>query len=65
MSASSNTGLMVALETVANMYAFSYRGTPLEDAFLGAIVLAKDEASVDSVKKAIEDKGFWHNRLKI
>ena len=58
MAASISSSLLTTRDTVAEMYAFSYLGTPLEDAFLGAIVLAKDEASVDSVKKAIEDKGF-------
>ena len=58
MAASISSSLLTTRDTVAEMYAFSYLGTPLEDAFLGAIVLAKDEASVDSVKKAIEGKGF-------
>lgn len=58
MAASISSSLLTTRDTVAEMYAFNYLGTPLEDAFLGAIVLAKDEASVDSVKKAIEDKGF-------
>lgn len=58
MAASTSMGLMVAPETVADMYAFSYRGTPLEDAFMGAMVIAKDEASVEGVQKAIQDKGF-------
>lgn len=58
MAASISSSLLTTRDTVAEMYAFSYLGTPLEDAFLGAIVLAKDGASVDSVKKAIEDKGF-------
>jgi putative ABC transport system permease protein len=58
MAASSSSGLAVTRGTVAEMYAFSYAGTPLEDAFLGAIVMAKDEASVDGVKEAIEKKGF-------
>lgn len=58
MAASTSMGLVVTPETVAGMYAFSYRGTPLENAFMGATVIAKDEASVEAVKKAIEDKGF-------
>lgn len=58
MTASASIGLMVTPDTVADMYAFSYRGTPLEDAFMGATVVAKDEASVESVQKAIQDKGF-------
>ena len=58
MSASAGSALMVAPETVAQMYKFSYRGTPLEDSFLGAVVEAKDEASVQGVKVAIEGKGF-------
>lgn len=58
LSAVGSTTLRTSRDTVAGMYAFSMQGTPLENAFLGATVLAKDEASVDSVKKAIEDKGF-------
>ena len=58
MAASISSSLLTTRDTVAEMYAFSYLGTPLEDAFLGAIVMAKDEASVDGVKEAIEKKGF-------
>ncbi len=64
MSASAGTSLMTARDTVAAMYAFSYEGTPLENAFLGAIVMAKDEASVEGVKQAIQDKGFMAQTAK-
>ncbi len=58
LSAVGSTTLQVSRETVANMYGFSMAGTPMADAYMGAGVKAKDEASVDAVKKAIEDKGF-------
>ena len=58
LSAVGSTTLRTSRDTVAEMYAFSMEGTPLETAYIGATVLAKDEASVEGVKKAIEDKGF-------
>ena len=58
LSVSSSTALKVSETTVAKMYAFSQKGTPLESAFLGATVLAKDEASVEGVKNAITAKGY-------
>ena len=58
LAANASTGLQVQRDTVADMYAFTQKGTPLENAFLGAIVLAKDEASVDGVKAAITDKNY-------
>lgn len=50
--------LKVSKQVAADMYEFSHKGTPLEDAFLGAIVLAKDEANVEGVKTAISGKGY-------
>ncbi len=58
LSAVGSTTLRTSRDTVAAMYFFTMQGTPLEDAYVGATVLAKDEASVDGVKQAIEDKGF-------
>ncbi|MGO3702106.1 MAG: ABC transporter permease [Candidatus Saccharimonadales bacterium] len=58
LAANASTGLQVQRDIVADMYAFTQKGTPLENAFLGAIVLAKDEASVDGVKAAITDKNY-------
>ncbi len=58
LSAVGSTTLRTSRDTVADMYAFSMKGTPLENAYIQATVLAKDEASVASLKQAIEDKGF-------
>ncbi len=58
LSAVGSTTLQVSRDTVADTYAFSMAGTPMADAYMGASVKAKDEASVEAVKKAIEDKGF-------
>lgn len=58
ISAIGSTTLQVSRDTVASMYSFAMAGTPMADAYMGAGVRAKDEASVEGVKKAIEDKGF-------
>lgn len=58
LSAVGSTTLRTSRDTVADMYAFSMKGTPLETAYIGATVLAKDEASVAELKKTIESKGF-------
>lgn len=64
MAASVNSSLLTTRSTVADMYTFSYRGTPLQDAFLGATVLVNDEANVESVKSAIQSKGFMAQSAK-
>lgn len=58
LAATSSTSLQVDNETVAEMYEFSQSGTPMEDAFLGAIVMAVDEADVDQLKTAITEAGY-------
>lgn len=58
LSAVGSTTLRTSRDTVADMYDFTMRGTPLEDAFLGATVLAESESAVDGVKEAIEGKGY-------
>lgn len=58
LSAIGSTTLQVSRDTVADMYAFSMAGTPMADAYMGAGVRAKDEASVEGIKKAVEDQGF-------
>lgn len=58
LSAVGSTTLRTSRDTVAEMYAFSMKGTPLESVYVGATVLAVDEASVEGVKKEIEAKGF-------
>ena len=58
LSAVGSTTLRTSRDTVADMYAFSMAGTPLENAYMGATVLAQDEASVEGVKQAISDAGY-------
>lgn len=58
LSAVGSTTLRTSRDTVSDMYTFSMAGTPLEKAYVAATVMAKDEASVEGVKKAIEDKKF-------
>lgn len=64
MSASASTGLMVDQKTVAEMYKVSHKGTPLEDAFLGAIVVADDEANVGTIQEKVEKQGFLAQTAK-
>lgn len=56
--ASGGTSFQVTKDTVAAMYAFTQQGTPLENAFLGAIVLVDNESNAEAVKIAIVDKGY-------
>lgn len=58
LSAVGSTTLRTSSDTVADMYAFSMRGTPLESAYVGALVLANDESNVESLKSAIEAEGY-------
>lgn len=58
LSAVGSTTLRTSRATAGEMYAFTVEGTPLEDTYVGATVMAKDEASVEGVKKAIEEKGY-------
>ncbi len=56
--------LQVTKDTVAGMYTFSQKGTPLENAFLGAVVLADKESSVESLQTTIADKGYMVQTAK-
>ena len=58
ISAVGSTTLQVSPDTVADMYNFSMEGTPMEDAYIGAAVRVDEEANVESVKQAIQDKNF-------
>ena len=55
---SSGSSLQMASEQVADIYTYVNSGTPLENAFLGAIVLADDESHVESLKEAIVEEGY-------
>lgn len=58
LAAVSSTSLQVDSQTVADMYEFSQAGTPMEDAFLGAIVMAVNESDVDDLKQVINEAGY-------
>ncbi len=58
LSAVGSTTLRASRDTVADMYTFSMRGTPLESAYIGALVLANKERDVEGVKESIEKKGY-------
>ncbi|MNH50417.1 ABC transporter permease YtrF precursor [compost metagenome] len=55
---SGSSGLQVYRDVAAQMYAYNQKGTPLEDAFMGATVLATSEDKVEALKQAITDKGY-------
>lgn len=57
-AASRGASIQVERSLVGEMYTFINKDTPLENAFLGAIVLVDDEADVDAVKQAIIDEGY-------
>lgn len=50
--------LQVTKNNTAAMYSFIQKGTPLENAFLGAVVLADAEKNTEGLKAAIEGKGY-------
>ncbi len=52
------TGLQANRDIVRDMYKYNQQGTPIENAYMGATVLAKSEGVVDSVKNAINSKGY-------
>jgi putative ABC transport system permease protein len=52
------SGLQAHRDVVAAMYNYIQKGTPLEDAFMGATVLATSKDDVEVLKQAISDKGY-------
>lgn len=58
LTAVGSTTLQVSREMVADMYAFSMSGTPLESAYMGANVLADSESNVETIKQSITDSGY-------
>lgn len=51
-------GIQASRDTVKAMYQHNQKGTPVENAYVAATVLAKDEASVKGIKDAINGKGY-------
>ncbi len=58
LAATASTSLQVNREAVASMYDFANKDTPLENAFLGAIVMANNKDNVDGLKTAIDSEGY-------
>ena len=61
---SSGITLHLTDTTIADMYAYTQQGGPLEKAFLGAIVVVDDEKDAEGVKQAIADKGYLAQTAK-
>lgn len=57
-TASGTGGMQVYRDVAARMYAYNQAGTPLENAFVSVIVLAKSEGDVEMLKQTINDKGY-------
>lgn len=55
---SGQNGIQASSEVVKEMYKFSQQGTPIEDAYVAATVLAKNEADVDGIKEKINQLGY-------
>lgn len=51
-------GLQADRDVVRDMYEYNQQGTPIENAYMGATVLAKNESDVKSLKDAINSKGY-------
>lgn len=52
------TGLQADRDVVRDMYEYNQQGTPIENAYMGATVLAKNESDVKGLKDAINSKGY-------
>ena len=64
LATAGNISLKSSPSTVAKMYDFSQAGTPLQDAYLAAIVLANNESGVDALKTRISDMGYMAQTAK-
>lgn len=51
-------GLQADRDVVRDMYEYNQQGTPIENAYMGATILAKNESDVKSLKDAINSKGY-------
>ena len=51
-------GLQADRDVVRDMYEYNQQGTPIENAYMGATVLAKNESDVKGLKDAINAKGY-------
>ena len=59
LSAATGTGgMQIDNDVISEMYAYAQAGTPLQDAYAAATVLAKSEADVAGVKENIDNAGY-------
>lgn len=54
----SPSGLQASRDVVKEMYEYNRQGTPIENAYMGATVLAKSESDVERIKNDINSKGY-------
>ncbi len=52
------SGIQAHRDVVGEMYKYNQQGTPVENAYMGATVLAATEEDVESIKNAINDLGY-------
>ncbi len=52
------SGIQASGDIVKDMYKFSQQGTPIEDAYVAATVLAKNEGDVEGLKEKINQLGY-------
>lgn len=57
-SIGATTGVQAHRDVVRDMYKYNQQGTPIEDAYVGATVIAKNESDVDVIKKELSAKGY-------
>jgi len=55
---SGQSSLQASNEVVKEMYQYAQQGTPIENAYMAATVLASSEDAVEELKKSINDKGY-------
>lgn len=55
---SGQSGIQASSDIVKEMYQFSQKGTPIENAYMGATVLAQNEDDVESIKEKINQLGY-------
>lgn len=55
---SGQSSIQAESESVKEMYKYAQQGTPIENAYVAATVLAKNEGDVDAVKSKVSDMGY-------
>lgn len=57
-SIGATTGIQAHRDIVRDMYKYNQQGTPIEDAYVGATVIAKDKDDVDAIKSTLGARGY-------